>query len=76
MFFRKKSNTALSPSFGFEADVIDGIRWNNIEIYGKDGKDSKLLKTERVLQYRRVNGAWENVWTQFNNPVYLDQKNG
>lgn len=75
MFFGKSKNT--TPSFDdFELSPIDGIRWMNTEIYDKSGKDNKLQKTERTLQFRRKDGSWEDVWTNWNSPIYLDNKNG
>jgi hypothetical protein len=66
--FKKKTSPIykLSP--------IENIRWVKTDIYNKDEKDPKLVKTQSVLQYQRTDGSWEDVWTSYNSPIYLENK--
>jgi hypothetical protein len=64
--FKKKLTYDMSP--------LESIRWVETNIYEKDTKDPKHVKTEKVLQYRRGDGSWEDVWTYYNSPIYLEKK--
>jgi hypothetical protein len=72
MFFRKK----ISRSSYYDLPPITSLRWMKQEVYDKDGKEPKLLRTEGTLQYKRNDGEWENVWNHYNSPIFLDSKNG
>lgn len=67
--FNKEKFTLKSE----ELLVRPEFRWNTTEVYDKRGEGSKLLKTEKVLEYRlRWNEPWNAVWSQWNNPIYIE----
>lgn len=67
--FKKTTPTSI-----YDCAPIESLRWNETNIYNKNEKDPKHIKTERVLQYRRVDGSWEDVWVFYNSPIYLENK--
>lgn len=70
MLFSKKQKL-----FSFDAPPITGIRVKITEIFN-NRDEQKLLKREKIPQLCREDGEWEDIYSFYERPIYLEDNNG